>query len=358
MNTKHFIKWAAALVCIVAGTIYLASAILVSEKVASCFDFRDTARPSFKIEVDAATKSSSAPVPFFYPYCCIQSINSEVMGNSDRYDMKPDVTIVEAKSIEGTLVGLIPKAIGILVFLVLVALPLWVFYHFLLCPLRDIPIVSSELINVLDHSDDSRKRYAVYVIANAMRQAEACPESERTQLADAVRNPTTHAEMVKSLLDDREKRAEEKAREIAKMAAMTTALSSSAMGDGLGMFFWKSKLVYETFRIYGFRPDAKTTVLIWMHVVFAAFFSASVEELCELFDVSELVGGMGVRIAQGAVGAAVVLKGGQLTRAYLVHGLSSESRRTALNDFRKSVKNDFGSIIRKHLEDALAQIGF
>ena len=224
-------------------------------------------------------------------------------------------------------------------------------------PLRNIPIVSPELIRNLDADDTQTREDSGVAIALAMLASGSVKDAERESLTHSIERPSNIAEDVRGALAAREVAAKAKAVQIATMAGLTMAASSSAVGDGLGMFFWKSKLVYETFRIYGFRPDARTTVSIWAHVVFASLLAASVEELCELFDVSELVGGFGTRAIQGTVGAAVVLKGGQLTRAYLTRGISSESRRRALAEFRNSAKDDLASVASS-VGESLTKIGF
>ena len=138
------------------------------------------------------------------------------------------------------------------------------------------------------------------------------------------------------------------------MAGLTMSISSISVGDGLGMFFWKSKLVYETFRIYGFRPSFRTMLLIWAHVVFAAFFAASIDELCELLDVSDIIGGLGVRLVQGIAGTAMIIKGGQLTRAYLMRGISETSTRHALEEFRVSAPDVFKKVVSMFKEHGVS----
>ena len=244
-----------------------------------------------------------------------------------------------------------------MVFVFLVALPVGLLHYFLVRPLRNIPIVSPQLIRNLDADDSQTREDSGVAIALAMLASGSVKDAERKSLTSSIERPSNIAEDVRGALAAREVAAKAKAVQIATMAGLTMAASSSVVGDGLGMFFWKSKLVYETFRIYGFRPDARTTVSIWAHVVFASLLAASVEELCELFDVSELVGGIGTRAIQGTVGAAVVLKGGQLTRAYLTRGISSESRRRALAEFRNSAKDDLASVASS-VGESLTKIGF
>ena len=83
----------------------------------------------------------------------------------------------------------------------------------------------------------------------------------------------------------------------------------------------------------------------------AVFFAASIDELCELLDVSDIIGGLGVRLVQGVAGGAMIIKGGQLTRAYLMRGVSVASKKKALEEFRKSAPNVFGEFVntlKKH----------
>ena len=426
MNTKCFLKWAVMLLLVVFGTIYLASAILISERIAGAFDFRASQKRSFRIvetprdsKKTAATTASQNPkgespdngakgdnVEDKSPKrteaatasqnskgdsldngakddnledsspkrAAAKDKNGESPDNGAKGDNVEDKSPkrVEAKDKTGVvftvvpeepqntgrwILRLVPNAVGSVVFVFLVALPFGLLHYFLVRPLRNIPIVSPELIRNLDADDTQTREDSGVAIALAMLASGSVKDAERESLTHSIERPSNIAEDVRGALAAREVAAKAKAVQIATMAGLTMAASSSAVGDGLGMFFWKSKLVYETFRIYGFRPDARTTVSIWAHVVFASLLAASVEELCELFDVSELVGGFGTRAIQGTVGAAVVLKGGQLTRAYLTRGISSESRRRALAEFRNSAKDDLASVASS-VGESLTKIGF
>ena len=399
MDVKQFLKWAVTLLLVVFGTIYLASAILISERIAGAFDFRASQKRSFRIvETPRDSKKTEATTASQNPKgdsldngakgdnavkespkgagatTVPQSPNGDSSNNGDKGDnaVKESLQRVEVKDKTGVIftavpeetqnVGrwilrLVPNAVGFVVFVFLVALPVGLLHYFLVRPLRNIPIVSPQLIRNLDADDSQTREDSGVAIALAMLASGSVKDAERKSLTSSIERPSNIAEDVRGALAAREVAAKAKAVQIATMAGLTMAASSSVVGDGLGMFFWKSKLVYETFRIYGFRPDARTTVSIWAHVVFASLLAASVEELCELFDVSELVGGIGTRAIQGTVGAAVVLKGGQLTRAYLTRGISSESRRRALAEFRNSAKDDLASVASS-VGESLTKIGF
>ena len=326
MDPKRFLKWVALFAVLVVGLIYVASALLVSDRISSLFDFSRESGSEIRVEVKT--------------------------GDEDGKSGK--VTIDRPAAVRP---GRIPAVvIRFAVFLVLLGTPVAFFHVFLLKPLKDIPLVDPEAVKALCEGSGERRKEAAMLVGEAMMVSPHCPEDDWKQLRRSLENNADAIETVQSLISKREIEAKRKAVEIASMAGLTMAVSSSSLGDGLGMFFWKSKLVYETFRIYGFRPDARTTVSIWAHVVFASLLAASVDELCELFDVSELVGGIGARAIQGTVGAAVVLKGGQLTRTYLTEGISSGSRRRALSEFRNNAKVELGSVASS-VRGSLAKIG-
>jgi hypothetical protein len=122
------------------------------------------------------------------------------------------------------------------------------------------------------------------------------------------------------------------------------------------MFFWKARLVHDTIRTYGFRPDSWSVIRIYTYVLFASFLAASIEDLCEMLDASELAGGLVLRVVQGVVGAAVVLKGGQLTRAYLTEGITKDSRDKAIASFRKTAPEDLISVANT-IKESLGKTG-
>ena len=347
MDAKRFLKWAACLAAVVVGMIYLASALLVSEKVASLVDFRTTKVSSFKMVPDVTGKEAR-----MYSTLPDSDMGKEHEGTTeaDSYHLVP------VPGARASFVGVLPNLVRLGLLTALLLAPIAIFYVFLFRPLRDIPLVESDALAALNDDNPRRRKEAGEVVAEAMWSAASCPDGDRRILRDELERPTDIDKTVKTLLAERETLARKKAVEIATMAGLTVAASSSAIGDGLGMLFWKSKLVYETFRIYGFRPNARTALSIWAHVVFASLFAASVEELCELLDVSSIIGGIGTRVVQGAVGAAVVLKGGHLTRAYLTGGITDESRGNALSDFRSSAKSDLVDVTSS-IGNSLGKIG-
>lgn len=382
MDFNRFLKWAAAFAVVVVGMLYLASALLVSDKIASLVDFRINVpetgtdfeatqptklvctlttedKPSFEITIHDVGPREGDSLPS-KPQAYRVELDSGAQLPIQMENVADETGDKDKNRTQDTgrvALAFLPVVVRVVFLAVFLLAPVAIFYVFLFRPLKDIPEVEPDAIKALDDTDFRRRKEAGEVIASAMWEAGSCSKEDRLVLQKALENPSDIAVTVKSILENREQAAKEKAVEIASMAGLTMAVSSSSLGDGLGMFFWKSKLVYETFRIYGFRPDARTTVSIWAHVVFASLLAASVDELCELFDVSELVGGIGARAIQGTVGAAVVLKGGQLTRAYLTRGISSESRRRALAEFRNSAKDDLASVASS-VGESLTKIGF
>lgn len=359
MDTKSIFKWAATAVVVVIGTIYLASALLISDKVVSLIDFRTKGSQSFQlIRInEPSTALGVCASTDKKAFVANEESASDINKIQGQESAQPSFRIeLEQQTINlwASIVLCLIKFIVVAVFLLV---PIGVVYVFMVCPIRDIPLVEPWVIQQLTAADGCIREEAGAIIAQAMLAAESCPEEDRDVLQSALERPAEIDKTVKELLEKREQAARKKALEIAAMAGLTMAVSSSSIGDGLGMFVWKSRLVYETFRIYGFRPKARTVISIWAHIVFASFFAASLEELCDLFDVSEFVEGVAVRLVQGVAGSAVVLKGGELTRAYLLKGVSSESRRSALEGFRKYAKDDLaetGSLVT----ESMCKIGF
>ena len=357
MDIKNILKWALLLAVIVGGTIYFASALLISEKVASFVDFRGRDTQSFKLikinepHLDKSVCTNTEEEASIASKGCPS--DSKLAEESSRQGFRIESEMRPMNFLSSMIFNLV-KFIVLAVFLLV---PTGVLYVCLVRPIREIPIVEPEVIRVLNDANSRLRKQAGEIIAIAMWKSGTGSPEERQMLKVAIERPSNIDKTVKELLEKREKLARKRALEIAAMAGLTVAVSSSPIGDGLGMFVWKSRLVYETFRIYGFRPKAKTVVSIWAHVVLAAFFAASIEELCELFDVSEFVGGIGSRVIQGGAGAAMVLKGGSLTRKYLTNGVSSESRRQALAEFREAAKDDMIGVLST-LRDFKHKTGF
>ena len=334
MDVKRFLKWAAIFAIFVVGILYVASALLISERISSLFDFSASSQPTIRVEVSGVPEASGHSLPES------EAGNSRV--KAEQRTAKPTVRIDRPSRFSAS--AFLSMFIRIAVFLSLLATPVAIFYVFLFRPLRNIPLVIPEVIQALDAESIERRKEAAVVIGKAIMVAPNCPDEDLQALQKAITRQSELVETVKKLLSARETKAKQKAVEIATMAGVTVALSSSATGDGLGMFFWKSKMVYETFRIYGFRPDFETTISTWAHVVFASLFAASVEELCELFSGDVLLGCLGTRLFQGTLGAAIVLKGGCMTRAYLTGGISSASRKRAMDEFKNSPRDDAASL--------------
>ena len=359
MNIKNILKWAVLLFVIVCGTIYLASALLISEKVASFVDFRTKGIQPFKLSIINELCSDVGVYTNTQERASIadkgSTEDSHVVREPD--SARPSFRIEPEKEPTNLLPSLVFNLVKFIVFAVFFLVPTGVLYVGLVRPIQEIPIVDPEVIRVLGDTDSRLRKQAGEIIAIAMWKSGVCSPDVRQKLKEAIEKPSNIDKTVKELLEEREKIARKKAWEIAAMAGFTVAVSSSSFGDGLGIFVWKSRLVYETFRIYGFRPNAKAVVSIWAHVVFASFFAASIEELCNLLDMSEFVGGIGARIIQGAAGAAMVLKGGSLTRKYLTNGVSSESQRQALAEFKETAKDDMIGVL-SILRDSKRKAGF
>lgn len=359
MDTKSILKWVATAVVVVIGTIYLASALLISDKVVSLIDFRTKGAQSFKLVKinETSTALGVCAKTDKEAFVANEENASDTNKTHGQGSDQPSFRIESEQQPTNLLASIVFCLIKFIVVAVLFLVPIGVVYVFLVCPIRDIPMVEPSVIQQLTAAGGQAREEAGAIIAQAMWAAESCPEEDRDVLQSALESPAEIDKTVKELLEKREKSAKEKALEIAAMAGFTMAVSSSSIGDGLGMFVWKSRLVYETFRIYGFRPSARTVVSIWAHVVFASFFAASLEELCDLFDVSEFVGGIGVRIIQGGAGAAMVLKGGSLTRKYLTNGVSSESQSQALAEFKEAAKDDMIGVLSM-LRDSKHKTGY
>ena len=337
MNAKNFLKWGAISVCTLLGLVYAASCLFVAER-GTRFLWTSIVAPI------SSLFARQSPEPWIHTRLPF------VNGSFLRVEVWREVQqSVFASFMDGEVVR---GGVEIVLFLVLLAIPVVVAYRFLIRPIRQFQLIYPETLRDLAEAGNRGTREdAADAILSCMLSApdSAMDNGEREEIQRQLCGGREKVEFAQELLKRREAKAKEKALEIAKMAALTVAVSSSAMGDGLGMFFWKSKLVYETFRIYGFRPDLRSTVSIYLHVVFASFFAASVEELCEILD----FGGLGGRFVQGGVGWAVVLKGGYLTRAYLTQGITAEARKQALSEFKSSTA---GGALQSLMETALKPI--
>lgn len=396
MNPKSFCKSILLLFLVVAGMFYIASSFFIAKTVADAF------RPSGNdgtailsgielVRVEAkpddlpqreGTSVQKTPLPvtkgkreedLWQEERTALLLNeiAELKGMVEARRNERFVTVGEDPSKTFfSLRDIVAGTIQTVLFLAFLGIPFAIARMFLLKPLKEIPLVSPDMLGAV-HSDDDRKmEMAAGTIARAMvlsaeRELQRLDtdaartdelQQDMEELKQALKYPIGRATAVLNVLDRREKQAKNVARKYAQMAGLTVAISSSAMGDGIGMFFWKARLVHDTFRIYGFRPDLWTVLRIYAYVVFAAFLASSVEDLCELLDASDLVGGFGVRVLQGVVGAGVILKGGQLTRAYLTQGISEGVRKAALEQFRATAAEEFQAI-GGSVAKSLASIG-
>jgi len=368
MNAKSFCKNALILILVLTGVFYVASAFFVSKTVSQAFY-----NPQSEVE-DALSR-----IEFVVRQEGVNVATSD--GNLNReatsqFHSQPNsgkgetVSIVMKKSPKMKLVlRFIRGTIQWVLFVVLLALPIGIAYRFLVSPLKEFPLVSSEVLSNVALDDDVKKEAAATVIIKAMilsgkgRLAKLTDDEGRDDLEEdidslesAMRFPVGRATAVRAVLERREKQASDIAKKYAAMAGLTVAISSSAMGDGIGMFFWKARLVHDTIKIYGFRPDSWNVARIYAYVLFASFLAASIEDLCEMLDVSELAGGFVWRVVQGVVGAAVVLKGGHLTRSYLTKGISKDSRDKAISAFRETAAKDLKDVAGS-IEGSFGKIG-
>lgn len=369
MNAKSFCKNALILILVLTGVFYVASAFFVSKSVSQAFY-----NPRSEVE-DALSRIEFVVRQEGVNVATLDgNLNQET---ASQFHSQPNsgkgetVSIVMKKSPKMKLVlRFIRGTIQWVLFVVLLALPIGIAYRFLVSPLKEFPLVSSEVLSNVALDDDVKKEAAATVIIKAMilsgkeRLAKLTTDDEVRgdleedidRLESAMRFPVGRATAVRAVLERREKQASDIAKKYAAMAGLTVAISSSAMGDGIGMFFWKARLVHDTIKTYGFRPDAWSVARIYAYVLFASFLAASIEDLCEMLDVSELAGGVVLRVVQGVVGAAVVLKGGHMTRSYLTKGISKDSRDKAIAAFRKTATEDLKAVAGS-IEGSLGKIG-
>jgi hypothetical protein len=369
MNAKSFCKNALILILVLTGVFYVASAFFVSKTVSQAFY-----NPRSEIE-DALSRIEFVVRQEGVNVATLDgNLNQET---ASQFHSQPNsgkgetVSIVMKKSPKMKLVlRFIRGTIQWVLFVVLLALPIGIAYRFLVSPLKEFPLVSSEVLSNVALDDDVKKEAAATVIIKAMilsgkeRLAKLTTDDEVRgdleedidRLESAMRFPVGRATAVRAVLERREKQASDIAKKYAAMAGLTVAISSSAMGDGIGMFFWKARLVHDTIKTYGFRPDAWSVARIYAYVLFASFLAASIEDLCEMLDVSELAGGVVLRVVQGVVGAAVVLKGGHMTRSYLTKGISKDSREKAIAAFRETAAEDLKAVAGS-IEGSLGKIG-
>ena len=369
MNAKSFCKNALILILVLTGVFYVASAFFVSKTVSQAFY-----NPRSEIE-DALSRIEFVVRQEGVNVATLDgNLNQET---ASQFQSQPNsgkgetVSIVMKKSPKMKLVlRFIRGTIQWVLFVVLLALPIGIAYRFLVSPLKEFPLVSSEVLSNVALDDDVKKEAAATVIIKAMilsgkeRLAKLTTDDEVRgdleedidRLESAMRFPVGRATAVRAVLERREKQASDIAKKYAAMAGLTVAISSSAMGDGIGMFFWKARLVHDTIKTYGFRPDSWSVARIYAYVLFASFLAASIEDLCEMLDVSELAGGFVLRVVQGVVGAAVVLKGGHLTRSYLTKGISKDSREKAIAAFRETAAEDLKAVASS-IEGSFGKIG-
>lgn len=333
MNAKFFLKWGAISICTLFGLVYAASCLLVAEQ-ATRFLWAAVGTPVSRLFAwKAAAPWLQGRLPFFDG----SFLKVEIWREAQLVNSTP---FFNASFIKG--------GIEIILFLVLLALPLFIAYRFLIRPIRQFQLIYPETLRDLEEAKHSGIREdAADALLNCMLSApeSVMDEDERVEIQQNLCcTDEKKADFALEILARRKAKAKARAVEIAKMAGLTVAASSSGIGDGLGMFFWKSKLVYETFRIYGFRPSLRATADIYLHVVFASLFAASLEELSDLLGVSDFLGGLGGRLLQGGAGMAMVIKGGYLTRAYLTQGISETTRKAALDQFRSDATKEFQGI--------------
>lgn len=325
-------------------TIYIASAFLISERIAGIIPCREVTSAVLSRQIQNISDSIKSSI-------ASTTAGSGAKSNSDT--AKGGMGPVKHSRLPFGVSPLIRQAVHGVVFICFILAPVGIAYVFLWKPIRELPTVTGETWNDFNSEKTGKRNSAAACIARSMLRLKSCPLEDRKRLEECLRKSADRKSCILSILESRKMAAESKAIEIAKMAGITIAVSRSSIGDGLAMFFWKSKLVYETFQIYGFRPRTKTMVSIWAHVVFASFFAASVEELCNLLDVSDLIGGLPTRFLQGCVGMAVVLRSGFLARAYLTKGISAGSRTAALQEFRSA--SGLTSAIRETFESAFVK---
>lgn len=364
MNPKNICRIAILLVLGVAGTLYVASAFNIAQTVGdwlrpapdngtqflSRLEFVRVAPPTENRmqakasgpEQEAFDKEKAEPNPAIDP--------PGKPGQEERFV----AVLADASGSTISARSVVADVIQWSLFLAFLAVPCVIARQFLVRPLKEFPEISPKTLEALQSDDDTEQEMAATVVARAILFSldglqEGNPRfdallQDKEELENALQFPLGRATVVRKVLERREEEAKAAARKYAQMAGLTVAISSSAMGDGIGMFFWKARLVHETFCIYGFRPGAWTVLRIYAYVLFSVFLAASVEDLCEMLDASEVLGGFGVRVLQGVLGAAIILKGGQLTRSYLTQGISAATRKVALDQFRETAMVELKAI--------------
>lgn len=377
MKLKNICHSAILLVLGVAGTLYIASAFNIARTVGDWFrpepeDGRQfLARLEFVRVVPPAVKAPQAGT-----VGRAETTSHGIAGTGKESEVVPAgkplpeerFVPVLANTPESTISArsVAAEIIQWSLFLAFLVVPCVIARQFLVRPLKEFPEVSPKTLKALQSDDDTEQEKAATVVARSILLSmdglkDTNPNfdallQDKEELESALQFPLGRATAVGKVLERREEEAKAAARKYAQMAGLTVAISSSAMGDGIGMFFWKARLVHETFRIYGFRPSAWAVLRIYAYVLFSVFLAASVEDLCEMLDASEVLGGVGVRVLQGVLGAAIILKGGQLTRTYLTEGISPETRKAALEQFRATAMDELNAI-RESVGDSLRKTG-
>ena len=232
----------------------------------------------------------------------------------------------------------------------LIAAPFFVMWQLLVKPLCDFKALDIDKVKKAFDGKDPDHVKAVLSVADVIAGSPACTDDERAELTSG--NVARIEKALQAFFDKRNEASKKIAVKMATMAAVMVMLSGSSMKDALTMLYWKGRMVYETIKCYGVRPELDDMSRIYLYVVGGAFVAGSIEEMSEIVDVGSVFGkGAGVFTKvitlpiQGTYAVWSILRSSELTRQYIRNGIAeSEERRKAIQCANKFALENFKSV--------------
>ena len=184
--------------------------------------------------------------------------------------------------------------------IVLTYIPVRLIANLMIKPIKHFSFVDSKtLLCAMDQ--DGLKSYsersaACHKVLEVLESSGSYNDDERRRIKQSLRNISLAPNTLKELFESKDREVKSHAKEIAAMAAVSVVISRSPALDGVALLFWKVRLVYDTVKIYGLRPSISDLMKLYAFAAFGAFLSGSLEEMCDLVDISSGVS----RISQSA----------------------------------------------------------
>ena len=228
----------------------------------------------------------------------------------------------------------------------LIAAPFFAVWLYLVKPLCDFKALDIDEVKKAFDGKDPGHVEAVLSVADVISRSPACTDGERAELTSG--NVARIEKAIQQYFDTRKEQSRPIAEKLASMAALSVAVSGSSSIDALAMLYWKGRMVYETIKCYGFRPRIREMLRIYIHVLGGAFVAGSLEEMADILDVGAFFG-KGGNILTKALAASVqgtyaiwsILRASELTRYYIIHGTSEQTRKEAIKKANEYATNNF-----------------